>query len=113
MRVIVCGGRDHLDSVGVFRQLDAFHAHTPISTLIEGGAKGVDRFAYQWAQERKIPAVRFPAHWEKYGKSAGPRRNMEMLDYPADCVIAFPGGRGTACMVRLAQERGVKVVEVE
>jgi hypothetical protein len=30
-----------------------------------------------------------------------------------DLVLAFPGGRGTANMMRQARERGVRVVEVQ
>jgi hypothetical protein len=37
------------------------------------------------------------------GRAAGPRRNQRMLeDFRPDLVVAFPGGRGTAYMVRRA-----------
>jgi ABC-type Fe3+-hydroxamate transport system substrate-binding protein len=47
----------------------------------------------------------------KYGPSAGPIRNGRMLEYKPDLVIAFPGGRGTANMVKQARKAGIAVVE--
>ena len=53
------------------------------------------------------------ADWKKYGKSAGCRRNALMLrDGCPDFVVAFPGGRGTADMVKKAKAAGVRVIEV-
>jgi hypothetical protein len=38
-------------------------------------------------------------------------RNQAMLDYgKPDLVVAFPGGKGTADMVRRARVAGVKVL---
>lgn len=50
-----------------------------------------------------------PADWGRYGKAAGPIRNQEMLESGIDLVIALPGGRGTADMVRRAEGAGVPV----
>lgn len=56
----------------------------------------------------------YPADWPRYGKAAGPMRNQQMVDEgKPDVVLAFPGGRGTADMVRRAKAAGVRVVEVE
>lgn len=47
------------------------------------------------------------------GKAAGPIRNQRMLDDgKPDRVLAFPGGRGTANMVKLAKAAGVPVHEI-
>jgi acyl-CoA synthetase (NDP forming) len=55
----------------------------------------------------------FPANWKKHGKSAGPIRNQLMLDVgKPDLVIAFPGGSGTADMIRRARKAGVPVKEI-
>lgn len=40
-------------------------------------------------------------------EGAGPIRNSFMLALGPDLVLAFPGGRGTADMVRQASEAGV------
>lgn len=46
-------------------------------------------------------------------RSAGPKRNQRMLDKgKPDLVLAFPGGDGTADMVRKAKSAGVPIIEV-
>ena len=50
--------------------------------------------------------------WTRYGNSAGPIRNCEMLLQAPDLVVAFKGGKGTAHMVAVARKKGVKVLEV-
>jgi len=44
-------------------------------------------------------------------RRAGPERNAAMLGLGPDLVVAFPGGSGTAGMVRLAKAAGVEVIE--
>lgn len=113
MRVIVCGGRDFAGDAAwnlVMDTLSGIHAETPITTVIEGGASGADRLGRYWAQMRQIPAVTVPALWSEHGRAAGPIRNQRMLDdFQPDLVAAFPGGRGTADMVRRAEAAGVPV----
>jgi predicted Rossmann-fold nucleotide-binding protein len=47
----------------------------------------------------------YPADWTKHGKSAGFVRNKQMLEEgKPDVVIAFPGGTGTAMMIKLVEE---------
>lgn len=98
----------------MFRFFDEFHAATPISALIQGGASAVDTFAKAWG--RKHPTIeRYEcrADWDNHGRAAGPVRNARMLEWKPDIVIAFAGGRGTADMVRRAKAAGIRVVEVE
>ena len=53
-----------------------------------------------------------PADWKQYGRGAGPIRNREMLQYSEpDIVVAFPGGAGTADMIRAARTAGYPVVQ--
>jgi predicted Rossmann-fold nucleotide-binding protein len=109
-RVLVCGGRNYDDAAQVARALEAHHARQPITLLIEGGARGVDAWAAMWARSHGIPVETFPADWNAHGKAAGPIRNRQMLtDGNPDLVIAFPGGRGTANMIRQAEAAGVPV----
>jgi hypothetical protein len=114
MRAIVCGSRDSVDRDGVFAGLDEVHAKQPISLVIEGGADGVDHFAFLWAAERKVGSLTVDADWNKYGKAAGPIRNRAMLDERPDVVIAFihNSGPGTANMIRQAENSGVLVIKV-
>lgn len=112
-RVLVCGGRDYADYWTVFEVLDGQHRREPIEHVIEGGALGADRFARHWAQARDIPFTTFAADWTTHGKAAGPIRNRRMLaEGKPDLVIAFPGGAGTADVVKQARKAGVTVLEI-
>jgi hypothetical protein len=113
MKVIVCGGRDYRNMERMLSILDAQHAVHPIAMLIEGGAHGADELAHYWAMNRCIDCLTVPANWSKNGRGAGPIRNARMLDYKPDLVIAFPGGRGTANMIKQAKAAGVRVIEIE
>jgi len=113
-RVLACGGRTFRDARVVRRTLDKIHAGTPITCLIDGGANGADTLAFVWAGDHQIERLTFEADWDRYGKAAGPIRNQRMLREGApDLVVAFPGGVGTAHMVSIAREAGVRVIEVD
>jgi len=111
MRVLVCGGREYDDW---FVLDDRLKANVPLgSTIIEGGAKGADFLARVWAKYSGMPYEEYPANWKKHGRAAGGIRNQQMLDEgKPDLVIAFPGGTGTADMVRRSKKTGVKVIEI-
>lgn len=112
-RVLVCGGRDYQDADRISTVLHKLHDEAGIDLLIEGGAQGADRWASLWAELCGVPSQRFEADWENQGSFAGPMRNARMLaEGKPDLVIAFPGGRGTADMVKKARRAGIKVVEI-
>jgi hypothetical protein len=109
MRLLVCGGRDYDNWAVVCSTLDRFHNY-PELQIIHGNACGADWLARTWAVYRGVPHIPFPARWDLYGKAAGMRRNTEMLALGRpDRVIAFPGGAGTADMIRQSVARGVPV----
>lgn len=110
MKVLVCGGRDYRDRERLFATLDGL---PDVSVIISGMAKGADSLAAAWAKERGKPLMAFPADWRAHGRRAGPIRNVRMLmDGKPDLVVAFPGGKGTADMVKRSRASGVKVIEV-
>jgi hypothetical protein len=113
MRVLVCGGRDFNDELAADLALDGLFLPKG-SVVIEGGARGADRLARNWAKLNGCHVQTFLADWQKDGRAAGPIRNQRMIDQgKPDLVIAFPGGRGTADMVRRAKTAGIKVREIE
>lgn len=113
MVVLVCGGRSYSDGARLFEELEKIHTATPITLLVEGQARGADALANCWAKLAGIPTKRYPADWGRYGKAAGFIRNATMLaDAKPELVVAFPGGRGTADMVRRARQANVMVREV-
>lgn len=112
-RILVTGGRDFADVDFLDRVLDEFHAgpRGPIGVVIHGAARGADSLAGAWAERRGVMVEAYVADWEGQGRAAGPLRNKLMLDEgKPDIVIAFPGGRGTANMMKQATERGVEVL---
>jgi hypothetical protein len=129
MRVLVCGGRDfgycrvgyrspeHLFLTDYLdKRLNPDNLPLPPNGLviIEGGAKGADSAAADWAVVNWVMIEEYPADWEKHGKRAGYLRNVQMLEEgKPDLVIAFPGGKGTAMMINLAKGAGVPVEIVE
>ncbi len=115
-RLVVTGGRDYRDREAVFGQLFACRrsaARTGMTLVVIHGdcPTGADHWASLWCAKTGIAERRYAADWDRYGRSAGPRRNEEMLavEQP-DMVLAFPGGQGTADCVRRARARGLFVI---
>lgn len=115
--VLVCGGRDYEDEEAVYSHLKELGP----SAVVEGKAQGADELAGQWATDNGVDLVEVPALWKARGKPAGHRRNAFMLKVLlgtawalgyAPVVLAFPGNKGTASMVRLARAKGVLVIEI-
>lgn len=110
MKLLVCGGRDFTDQERLFRELDKLHKASGIKVVINGGAGGADALSSAWARTNGVERMVFKADWGLHGKAAGPIRNQEMLDVASpDYVVAFPGGRGTADMIRRAINAGIPV----
>jgi hypothetical protein len=117
--VLVCGGRDYAERARVWSALDKLRTRAEVLAVRHGGAGGADALAGEWARARGIPEQVYPADWSR-GKVAGIERNARML---ADtdqnvtsrrvvCAVAFPGGRGTADMVRRLKAAGVPTWEL-
>jgi predicted Rossmann-fold nucleotide-binding protein len=110
VRVIVCGGRSYNEPETVYEALDGLHREYCISAIIEGGAPGADEWARIWARVHGVKLVTVPANWAELGKAAGPIRNQRMIDaFAPDIVVSFPGGKGTADMIRRAEQAGITV----
>jgi len=106
MIVLVTGGRDFDDA----EWLETVLGWLPIAAIVEGCARGADRLAELYAYDHRITLYHYPADWKMHGKAAGLIRNGQMLHARPDLVVAFPGGRGTADMVRRAQAAGVRII---
>ena len=110
IKVLVCGGRNFRSPAQVFRALDRLHQEKLITELMQGGATGADQFAMEWAATKpEIKRYVCYADWETHGRAGGPIRNEKMLTWKPDLVVAFPGGDGTADMVRRAEAAGVPI----
>lgn len=110
--VLVCGGRDFDDDDALFGVLDRVHTKKGIRLVIHGAAKGADSAAERWARATETAYLGVPARWGLDEKSAGPKRNRRMVKLlRPDVVLAFPGGRGTADMVLVAQTLSIPTWE--
>lgn len=77
-----------------------------ISYIIKPGAKGADFLGKRYAEEMFLGYIEFLPDWDKFGKSAGYRRNFKIIN-EADYVIAFWDGKskGTKHSIDLAKEQ--------
>jgi ribA/ribD-fused uncharacterized protein len=110
MRLLVSGGRDFDDIEFIVRNLNRLHKARTITELVHGGARGVDTICGYWADEIDgIKSTKVPAKWRdengNYDKGAGHKRNQRMLtEFRPQALFAFPGGTGTADMVKRADK---------
>ena len=88
-----------------------------VHLLLHGGARGADAAIGRAAQQLGWSALVMPAQWQLHGRAAGPIRNRELLEQAVAravshsspgslssvLVVAFPGGAGTASLVREAR----------
>ena len=112
MRVLVCGGRDFNNVAFIWSKLDQLHAETPFTALIQGGQTGADEIASEWVKTKpEITPYSCKADWDRYGRAAGPMRNMRMLEFRPHLVVAFPGNRRTTDMKKRARAANIKVIE--
>lgn len=87
-------------------------------TLVHGDcATGADLAAEMWYVHLakgylQVDRVAYPARWRQFGKGAGPMRNQKMVDDGLQALLAFPGGAGTADMVRRARYAHIPVLEI-
>jgi hypothetical protein len=113
VRLLVCGGRHYgataAERDALYMEISRLRPHI----IINGGAEGADELARAWAHYHGKLCLTYPAEWRRYGRAAGPMRNQRMLDEgQPDALLAAPGSRGTADMVRRARACGLPVYEL-
>jgi len=104
-KVIIAGGRDYNDYLKLSSIMDQLLSNITCNvTVICGMANGADKLGERYAISHRIPVIRYPAKWDKYGKSAGYKRNIEMARN-ADALVAFWDGKskGTGHMIKTAK----------
>lgn len=124
MRVIIAGSR-HLDikdpklDVGglfeVIRKVLITAEDPEKLEIVSGGAKGSDQFGELIADFLGLNIVQFLPDWDKHGKAAGYRRNVQMADYAIEdpegkaILIALWDGesKGTKHMIDIARKEGL------
>ena len=62
-----------------------------VTEIVSGGAKGIDTCAREYALANGLKLTEFLPEYEKYGRGAPLKRNLQIIDY-ADKVLAFWDG---------------------
>lgn len=115
IRVIICGSRSWNKVDVIAKVVDRLPTDT---VVIHGCASGADTIAGVCAESRELTVIKFPADWDKFGKSAGYKRNLQMLrEGEPNLVIAFVNkdseSRGTKSMIDIAEASAIRVVKIE
>ncbi len=113
--VLVTGSRNFSDESVIYHALN--HEYPEI--IVHGAAKGADLIAEKWAKEFQITYIGYPAQWTLYGKPAGHKRNVKMLnlllnmkdrgDIIVVCAFPLKGSVGTYDMIKLAEKESLVV----
>lgn len=114
MKTIIAGSRKGVDYADI--ELAVANCGWKITEVIEGGAQGADNLGRSWAWNNGLPCTTMPAEWDKYGKSAGYRRNVEMSNVAEALIAIRVGGessKGTTHMINIAKEKGLRVYVLE
>ncbi len=112
MRLLICGSRDWINKSIIKHEVELLHTNSRIEVIIHGGCRGADLLGAKVAQELNIPIEEYIVDWNKYGKSAGPRRNQKMIDDgKPDFVLAFhddiDSSKGTLDMILRSQKHKI------
>ena len=85
-------------------------------TIIEGGAKGTDRMAREYAIENNIQYITMEADWDTNGKAAGMIRNRQMGEKATHAILFWDGeSPGTRNMINICEELNItlRIVKVK
>ncbi len=109
-RVVIAGSRNFTDyrlfSSVVDKYLSRIKNEYEL-IILSGHCVGTDLMAEKYAHKNGFAPEAYPAKWDKYGRSAGPKRNKEMVE-KADFAIAFSsGGAGTKSLIGFALQKGI------
>lgn len=108
MRTIIAGSRI-INDFSILEQYIKL-IHWPITVILSGNAKGVDKLGEKYARINGIPLEIYPAHWTSFGKKAGMIRNEQMISN-ADALFCLWDGKskGTNHIINLAKADKLKV----
>lgn len=110
MKLAISGSR-HYNNYEEFSQILYHFLHRNLlECIITGDATGADSLAEKFSIRNNIPIKIFRADWKKYGKSAGPIRNKEIIS-DATHLLAFPSkfGKGTQNTIDHAKNKGIPI----
>lgn len=120
IKVIVAGSRTannfELVEKSLMMYFKEHKLHRADIEIISGTARGADQLGEQFADKYNLKLTKFPADWNKYGKSAGYIRNEQMAKYASQngILFAFWDGqsKGTNHMINLAKKYNLTVIVI-
>lgn len=104
MKVAVVGSRNlTINNLGDYLPKDT-------TEIVSGGARGIDRSARAYAKTHNIKLTEFLPEYERYGRAAPLKRNLQIIRY-ADMVLAFWDGKsnGTRFVIENCKKENVPV----
>lgn len=109
VRIAIVGSRTFNDYQKLKETVDTrciIEGLNPVA-VVSGGAKGADLLGARYAEEKGIPLIEYKPDWKKYGRSAGFKRNVQIID-DCDVCFAFWDGqsKGTLHDIKLCEEKG-------
>ena len=105
MKVAVIGSRGiSVDNLGKFLPPET-------TTIISGGAKGVDTSAREYANAHGLELMEFLPDYKRFGRGAAPLKRNEIIIQNADLVLAFWDGksRGTLFVINKCKEMNIPI----
>jgi len=112
--VIVAGSRDFNDNEMMMIKLDKILKNKKDICIISGGARGADKLGQEYALIKGYEYIIMPAEWNKYGNSAGYRRNEEMAKRADACVVFWDGvSKGSKHMIDICIDHEILLRVVE
>lgn len=110
-RIQITGARDYTNKETVKNALKEYIPKYCI--VVHGNCSGADKLCGKIARKKGFEVEEFPAEWSKYGRAAGPRRNIQMLDTNPDVVLVFhpclEKSKGTKHCANEAKKRNLKI----
>lgn len=112
-RVLVTGSRTWTDWAVVSAALTELRMEHGRRLVVVHGAcsEGADHLADLWARATGTRVQRFPANWIRYGRAAGPIRNVAMVTTGPNLCLAFirDCSAGASHCARRAAQQGIPV----
>ena len=111
MKLIIAGSRTVNVSIAELDELIRYLCLTP-TEIVSGTARGVDQCGEAWARARNVPIKQFPADWDRFGKSAGHKRNAQMAEYGDVLLLIWDGeSKGSAGMKSIMEKHNKIVLQ--
>ena len=109
MKLAIIGSRTFTDYDFFALQMQKYKP----TTIISGGAKGVDALAKQYAVENSIPIIEILPQFDKFHSKYAPLARNKEIVMQCDCIIAFWDGKskGTKFVIEYAKKIG-KPIEI-